>query len=96
MRQLTSFESLRTVNGTIFPTYRAVCEELNLLENDTHWDTKIVEAIISASPNQIRTLFAIIISTCFLPLRTDEIKLRSASEQWVKSKCILKLEQTCE
>lgn len=45
-------------------TNRAACEEL-LLENDTHWDTTIVEAIISASPSQIRTLFAIIISTCF-------------------------------
>lgn len=65
VRGPTSFESLRTVNGTIFPTYRAACEALNLLENDTHWDTTIVEAIISASPSQIRTLFAIIISTCF-------------------------------
>jgi len=35
------------------------------LENDTHWDTTIAEAIISASPSQIHTLFAIIISTCF-------------------------------
>ncbi|XP_054091728.1 uncharacterized protein LOC128923495 [Zeugodacus cucurbitae] len=65
VRGPTSFETLRTVNGVIFPTYRAACEELNLLENDTHWDTTIAEAIISASPSQIRTLFAIIISTCF-------------------------------
>ncbi|GFY38801.1 putative DNA helicase [Trichonephila inaurata madagascariensis] len=36
-----------------------------LNENDTHWDTTIAEAIISASPSHIRTLFAIIISTCF-------------------------------
>ncbi|CAB3220694.1 unnamed protein product [Arctia plantaginis] len=61
----TSFETPRTVNGVIFPTYRAACEQLNLLENDTHWDTTIAEAIISSSPSQIRTLFAIIISTCF-------------------------------
>ncbi|CAB3258294.1 unnamed protein product [Arctia plantaginis] len=65
VRGPTSFETLRTVNGVIFPTYRAACEELNLLENDTHCDTTIAEAIISASPYQIRTLFAIIISTCF-------------------------------
>ncbi|XP_068628087.1 uncharacterized protein [Battus philenor] len=65
VRGPTSFETLRTVNGVIFPTYRAACEELNLLENVTHWDTTIAEAIISASPSQIRTLFAIIISTCF-------------------------------
>ncbi|AEE09607.1 putative DNA helicase [Cotesia vestalis bracovirus] len=65
VRGPTSFESLRTVNGVIFPTYRAACEELKLLENDSHWDTTIAEAIICASPSQIRTLFAIIISTCF-------------------------------
>lgn len=65
VRGPTSFESLRTVNGIVCPTFRAACQELNLLENDTHWDTTIAEAIISASPSQIRTLFAIIISTCF-------------------------------
>ncbi|XP_026475684.1 uncharacterized protein LOC113380823 [Ctenocephalides felis] len=65
VRGPTSFESLRTVNHVIFPTYRAACEELKLLENDSHWDTTIAETIISASPSQIRTLFAIIISTCF-------------------------------
>lgn len=61
----TSFETLRNFNGVILLTYRAACEELNFLENYTHWDTTIVEAIISACPSQLRTLFSIIISTCF-------------------------------
>ncbi|XP_073835848.1 uncharacterized protein, partial [Musca autumnalis] len=65
VRGPTSFESLRTVNGIVLPTFRAACYELNLLENDSHWDTTIAEAALSASPCQIRTLFAIIISTCF-------------------------------
>ena len=65
VRGPTSFEPLRTVNGIVCPTFRAACQELNLLENDTHWDTTIAEAIISASPSQIRTLFAIIILACF-------------------------------
>ncbi|XP_043863668.1 uncharacterized protein LOC122756901 [Drosophila mojavensis] len=65
VRGPTSFESLRTVNGIVCPTFRAACQELNLLENDTHWETTIAEAIIFASSSQIRTLFAIIISTCF-------------------------------
>lgn len=65
VRGPTSFESLRTVNGVVLPTFRAACQELNLLENDAHWDTTIAEATVSASPSQIRTLFAIIISTCF-------------------------------
>ncbi|XP_036345359.1 uncharacterized protein LOC118754555 [Rhagoletis pomonella] len=56
VRGPTSFQSLRTVNGLVCPTFRAACQKLSLLENDTHWDTTIAEALISASPNQIRTL----------------------------------------
>ena len=65
VRGPTSFKSLRTVNGVLFPTYRAACQQLNLLENDNHWDLTISEAIISASPHQTRSLFTVIISTCF-------------------------------
>lgn len=36
VRGPTSFESLRTVNGIVCPTFRAACQELNLIENDTH------------------------------------------------------------
>lgn len=60
-----SFESLRTVDGQVLPTFRAACQKLNFLENDSQWDTTIAEASFSASSCQIRTLFAIIISTCF-------------------------------
>ena len=61
----TSFESLRTVNGIVCTTFRAACQELNLLESDNHWGTTMAEGTISASPSQIRTLFAIIVATCF-------------------------------
>lgn len=61
----TSFESLRAVNDIVCPTFRSVCQKLNFFENDTHWDTTIAEAIISTSLSQIRTLFDIVISTCF-------------------------------
>jgi len=37
---------------------------LNLLENDTHWDTTLADATVSAPANQFCTLFAIIIATC--------------------------------
>ena len=41
MNAPTSFETLRTINGIIFPKYGAACVELNLLENDTYWgDTR--------------------------------------------------------
>ena len=40
----TSFEYLRTVNGTIHNTYRSACQALNLLENYQHWDNCINDA----------------------------------------------------
>ncbi|GFT37609.1 ATP-dependent DNA helicase [Trichonephila clavipes] len=60
-----SFQDLRTVNGQLCATYRQACQELNLLENDAHWDTALADAWNTARPQQIRTLFAIILTTCF-------------------------------
>lgn len=65
VRGPTSFEQLRTVNGHLCATYREACELWYLLENDSHWDDTLKDSVISVSPNPIRTLFAIIISTCF-------------------------------
>lgn len=65
VRGLTSFEQLRTVNGYLCATYREACQLLQLLENDSNWDDTLKDSVISSSPHQIHTLFAIIISTCF-------------------------------
>lgn len=65
VRGPTSFKQLKTVNGQLCATYREACQLLNLLENDSHWDDTLKDSVISSSPHQIRTLFAIIISTCF-------------------------------
>ncbi|GFY31475.1 ATP-dependent DNA helicase [Trichonephila clavipes] len=46
-------------------SYRQACQELNLLENDANWDTALADASNTARPQQIRTLFAIILTTCF-------------------------------
>ncbi|XP_025205749.1 uncharacterized protein LOC112602051 [Melanaphis sacchari] len=64
VRGPTSFNSLRTVVGVLYTTFREACQCLNLLENDSHWDLTLADATISAPANQIRTLFAIIIATC--------------------------------
>lgn len=61
----TSFQNLRTIDGRLCETYREACQRLNLLEDDLHWDVTLADASISAHPHQIRTLFSIIISTCF-------------------------------
>ncbi|GFX59287.1 ATP-dependent DNA helicase [Trichonephila clavipes] len=60
-----SFQDLRTVNGQLCATYRQACQELNLLENYAHWDTALADASNTARPQQIRTLFAIILTTYF-------------------------------
>lgn len=65
VRGPTSFQHLRTVNGHLCSTYREACQLLHLLENDSHWDNTLKDSAISSSPHQIRTLFAIVISTCF-------------------------------
>lgn len=65
VRGPTSFENLRTVDGEVCRTFREACQKLKLLENDNHWDATMEEAIETATPNQVRTLFAIIVSTCF-------------------------------
>ncbi|GBP26529.1 hypothetical protein EVAR_86031_1 [Eumeta japonica] len=65
VRGPTSFKQLRTVNGQLCATYREACQLLHLLENDSHWDDTLKDSVISSSPHQIRTLFGIIISTCF-------------------------------
>ena len=61
----TSFQYLRTVNGILCVTYYDACRELHLLEDDNHWDLTLADAVLSSSPNQIRQLFAILLTTCF-------------------------------
>lgn len=64
IRGPTSFDSLRTVDGVVCVTFREACQRLNLLENDTHWDSTLADATVSAPASQIRALFAIIIASC--------------------------------
>ncbi|XP_017461157.1 PREDICTED: uncharacterized protein LOC108354487 [Rhagoletis zephyria] len=60
----TGFKDLRTVNNRLCATYRQACQELGLLEDDTHWETTLADASNIAWPWQIRLLFAVILTTC--------------------------------
>ncbi|XP_026467825.1 uncharacterized protein LOC113371412 [Ctenocephalides felis] len=60
-----TFEHLKPVNGHRCQTYREACQLLSLLENDSHWDLTLADSVVSSNAYQIRTLFAIIITTCF-------------------------------
>lgn len=64
IRGPTSFLDLKTVDGYICETYREACQRLGLLENDNHWEYALEEAAQTANANQIRQLFAIILTSC--------------------------------
>ncbi|XP_036322228.1 uncharacterized protein LOC118736245 [Rhagoletis pomonella] len=60
----TSFLALKTIDGVECQTYREACFKLGLLGNDQNWNTTLTEASLTCHPKQIRTLFAIILTTC--------------------------------
>lgn len=64
VRGPTSFASLRTIDGEECHTFREACQKYGLLKEDTHWATTMSDAAAQCSPQQFRSLFAIILTTC--------------------------------
>lgn len=60
----TSFESIRTVNGVTYPTFKAACYALGLLDDDKEWIDCLSEAAIWATGNELRNLFVTILIYC--------------------------------
>jgi len=59
---IKSFEHLKCWNGTSFlnepfATYKAVCVEMGLLEDDGEWETCLLEASVSETASDMRRLF---------------------------------------
>ncbi|GKD34208.1 hypothetical protein Tco_1249717 [Tanacetum coccineum] len=67
-----SFPEIRKVNDIVHPTCRAACQALGLLEDDQEWENTIKEASCTATPAELRTLFAHILTFCQV---TDPSKL---------------------
>ena len=57
VRGPTSFEHLRTVDGTLHPTFQAACVALGLLDDDREWIDYLTEASVFTAGPQLRTLF---------------------------------------
>ena len=57
VRGPTSFEHLRTVAGTLYPTFQAACVALGLLDDDSEWIDCLAEASVFAGGPQLRALF---------------------------------------
>jgi hypothetical protein len=54
---ITSFVDMRTVDDVEFPTFKATCIALNLIENDAMWITTMKEACERNSSSSCRGLF---------------------------------------
>ncbi|XP_021960166.1 uncharacterized protein LOC110856033 [Folsomia candida] len=57
---VTSFEDLRTINGTIHDNFQQAAAALGLLDSDEIWEETLDDAVISGMPYQLRQLFALI------------------------------------
>ena len=60
----TSFEDLRTVDGSVFPSFKDAAAKRGLLEDASIWENCMEEAAATQMPSQLRQLFAIICLYC--------------------------------
>lgn len=60
----TSFDDLRTVSGTVYPTFRAASNALGLIGDDIEWLTCFTEASVWATASQLRSLFCHLLLFC--------------------------------
>ena len=63
-RGITSFEDMRTINLTIYETFKQTCEAMGLLESDDEWDKLLEESSSYQIPKQMRRLFTNILMYC--------------------------------
>ncbi|GJR17971.1 putative RNA-directed DNA polymerase [Tanacetum coccineum] len=63
-RRCKSFPDIRTVDNTVCATCRAACQALGIQEDDQEWETTLQEAACTATPDELRTLFAHILAFC--------------------------------
>nr|GEV79029.1 helitron helicase-like domain-containing protein [Tanacetum cinerariifolium] len=66
------YKFLCTINDIVYPTCRAACEALGLLEDDREWETTLEEAAVTAMPTELQTLLAHILSFCQV---SDQVRL---------------------
>ncbi|XP_050535181.1 uncharacterized protein LOC126902195 isoform X3 [Daktulosphaira vitifoliae] len=58
------FEDLRTVDGTVYPTYAEAATALGILRDDRAWRACMREASVHDTPHQLRCLFVTILLHC--------------------------------
>nr|GEW08518.1 DNA helicase [Tanacetum cinerariifolium] len=77
-----SLPGIQLVNDVVYPTCRAACEALGLLEDDQEWEITLQEAGLTATPTELRTLLAHILTFCQVshPVRLWRHTWKSMSE----------------
>ena len=65
VRGAKSFEDMRrSTDGVLHPSFRQAASALGLLEDDEEWENCMTETAFTASPNQMRQLFATLLLFC--------------------------------
>ncbi|XP_038695498.1 uncharacterized protein LOC119992778 [Tripterygium wilfordii] len=60
----TSFTDIRTINGTVYQTFKEACNAMGLIGNDREWHDAMQEATEWATPHELRNLFVTLIVFC--------------------------------
>ncbi|KAF8758703.1 Helitron helicase-like domain at N-terminus [Rhizoctonia solani] len=93
VRGPTSFESLRTFEGQVFPTFKEACIAQGLLESDEEWARCLAEAAQYKTGRQLRRLFVVILTAChpmdpgqlwiqFCAQICDDLRYKLSQEPW--------------
>ena len=64
VRGSISFEDIRTVNKTEYKTFADAARARGLAQDDSEWDNCLKDGSLFQMPNQLRTLFVIILIFC--------------------------------
>jgi hypothetical protein len=87
----TSWESLRTVNGIVYNTFKSACTARGLLETDDEFHKCLQEAATLQTGKQLRNLFAIILLEC---APSNSLQLWNAHAHDLSDDCRWRLQQT--
>ena len=84
----TSFSDMKVLNGIAYTTYKEVCLEMGLLQDDGEWVISMEEVSKYGHPRQIRAMFAIILQYCqpTKPRALYEKFLSSMSDDFLNNK----------
>ena len=63
----TSFDDMRTLNGELCGSYKAVCSALGILQDSEEWENVLSEAFSSLTGHRAGSLFATMLVFCELP-----------------------------